>query len=396
MLDRHLKFQVSAPGKVILHGEHSVVYGKPAIAGPINLRTYFYCKAIDEPLFRINYLNLEFECSLTLDNINDFLKEINCLDEVEPMTFLSKLRESRDFIFKYVTLSPTAKLSSSIEMAVGVTLFLLNKILKSESIDTVTKGCQIDISSDISIGAGLGSSASYGVCIAAGCYVISQLLKGVLDGSNIELYSFNELLMIKISQWAFDSEVLMHERPSGIDNTIATYGNMIKFCRGQEPITIYLKYPLNILIVDTCTSRSTSKLVSDVATLNSTFPTVIGPIFDAIGNLVQEAVKILSLENNDEYEKLEQLFTINNNLLRAIGVSHPKLEKIFEIAEAHGFKSKLTGAGGGGCAIILLPSDYLELNNYANLCDDLTKNHFPWKKTVIGGFGVDFKMVKDN
>lgn len=66
----------------------------------------------------------------------------------------------------------------------------------------------------------------------------------------------------------------MHERPSGIDNTIATYGNLIKFCRDQEPNKINLKHPINILIVDTATTRSTSKLVHDVAVLQSTFPKV--------------------------------------------------------------------------------------------------------------------------
>lgn len=49
----------------------------------------------------------------------------------------------------------------------------------------------------------------------------------------------------------------------------------------------------------------------------------------------------------EDYEKLKRLFAINNNLLRALDVSHPVLEKIFTISESLGFSAKLTGAGAG-------------------------------------------------
>lgn len=46
---------------------------------------------------------------------------------------------------------------------------------------------------------------------------------------------------------------------------------------------------------------------------------------------------------------------INHNLLNAMGVGHPALNKIYNMAKEHSCSCKLTGAGGGGCALILLP-----------------------------------------
>ena len=85
--------------------------------------------------------------------------------------------------------------------------------------------------------------------------------------------------------------------------------------------------------------------------------------------------------------------SVNNNLLRALGVSHAKLEEIFRISEANGFHSKLTGAGGGGCALIFLPADYRNLENYKNLTKNLSDSGFLWMKTTIGGNGVEFKKL---
>lgn len=82
------------------------------------------------------------------------------------------------------------------------------------------------------------------------------------------------------------------------------------------------------------------------------------------------------------------MFTINNNLLRALDVSHPKLEEIFSISERNGFGCKLTGAGAGGYAILLLPEDYAEQTAYKRLCAELTEKRFEWNVTTIGGEGL--------
>ena len=41
----------SAPGKVVLFGEHAVVYGHPAISASISQRTTVTVRALDEPAF---------------------------------------------------------------------------------------------------------------------------------------------------------------------------------------------------------------------------------------------------------------------------------------------------------------------------------------------------------
>lgn len=61
---------------------------------------------------------------------------------------------------------------------------------------------------------------------------------------------------------------------------------------------------------------------------------------------ILENVNEVSDEEN--YMQLKRLFYINNNLLRALGVSHPVLEEIFGTSERLGFCAKLTGAGAGG------------------------------------------------
>jgi len=336
---------------------------------------------------------------MSIANANLLLSELDCHECLLPIDFLQKIRSSRDFILKYVEHnSEERKLNDKEEMAVGATLYIFNRILRCEKIKTIETGFDVKIDSDMSIGAGVGSSASYGVCLASGFFIYSQILTGKLTNDKLKEFSFNgnDTMLERISQWAFDSEVIMHEKPSGIDNTICTYGQLIKFSRGQTPEPIKMSGKIDILLVDTGVTRSTSNIVGKVANFRNRHANLSNSIFDAIGHLVEDVIAILesSKSDNQKYHELALLVSVNNNLLRSIGVSHPRLERVFSIAESYGFHAKLTGAGAGGCAFVLLPVNYEESENYRKLIEDLKMNNFQVMATIIGGHGVEFKCLE--
>jgi mevalonate kinase len=61
---------------------------------------------------------------------------------------------------------------------------------------------------------------------------------------------------------------------------------------------------------------------------------------------------------------LQELVDVNHSLLAALGVSHPALEKVREISSKLGLKSKLTGAGGGGCALTLIRDGKVAIDDH--------------------------------
>ncbi|XP_050077847.1 uncharacterized protein LOC126564784 [Anopheles maculipalpis] len=396
------RFDISAPGKVILHGEHSVVYGHPAIAGSIGLRTYLTYTTLESsssPILIIEFRSIPFTASLTLDLFDEFLREIDCNATLQPDTFLEQLRSAGDFPFVRFVQDPMpslADITSKERMSLGSTLYILNRVLRSQGIQSIDRSCvgaggfQISLHSEMSIGAGLGSSASYGVCLAAGAYQLSRVLKRQFS---LNPTSMNQDVLKKIYQWSFDSEIIMHVKPSGIDNEIATNGGLVRFRRGTGvDKVIKLHRPVHVLIVDTGVSRSTAKLVAIAAKRRELFPRTIEPMLEAMGGVVDEAIALFESEDDDSdsvHERISTLVSINNNLLRSLGVSHPALESIFAIAERCGFASKLTGAGGGGCAFVLLPDGFRELESFQRLVSGLTEAGFRSMETTVGtGAGV--------
>jgi mevalonate kinase len=109
---------------------------------------------------------------------------------------------------------------------------------------------------------------------------------------------------------------------------------------------------LRFLLTDTNQPRRTAILVAHVAQLLTTLPGVTAHILTAIDGIAAEACRLLESGENIT-ERLGELISINQGLLNSVGVGHEKLDTVARITKDIGW-TKLTGAGGGGCALTLL------------------------------------------
>ncbi|KAJ8682277.1 hypothetical protein QAD02_018069 [Eretmocerus hayati] len=376
------KQHISAPGKVILFGEHAVVYGKTAVAASLNLRTTLYLNEIQPDnnsaiILELPKVNLIKSIPLNL-----------LLDQTTPK--LST--EGHESLYKHVQ-----KLASTIgiednrqKISLECILYAIIQVVQEEGLEP--KACKLKLDSELSIGAGAGSSASFAVCLVAAFLRWSQLQKN----PNAPI-KFDKDSLEKISKFAFNCEKIMHGTPSGIDNSICTFGSIIEFRRGEQPSFIDMgSKSLQVLLVDTCVGRNTKQLVDKVAALMAKFPDVIHPIMQSIDAVSKKAIEIFKDMQNvgtdvtrqqNFHENLADLVRINHGLLNACQVSHSSLEAIVDSAKKHQFSGKLTGAGGGGFAYILIPPNASQ-DVITNLIRELSESGFKVCVTDLGGPGV--------
>jgi len=127
-------------------------------------------------------------------------------------------------------------------------------------------------------------------------------------------------------------ERFFHGRPSGIDNTVVTYGGAILWQDSQfESITV--SNAPRVLVVETHVERSTSTLVENVRRRRDRQTRVVDAVFDSMGHIVNSWVDLLQSNNIVEsYNSGRELFEMNQHLLAAIGVSHASLDAIVSAA----------------------------------------------------------------
>ncbi|NXC97791.1 KIME kinase, partial [Certhia familiaris] len=243
--------------------------------------------------------------------------------------------------------------------------------------------------SELPTGAGLGSSAAYAVCLAAALLMVCGTISCPLqEGESTARWTEEELTLI--NSWAFRGEQVIHGNPSGVDNAVGTWGGALRYQAGK--ITPLKRVPtLRILLTNTKVPRSTKVLVAGVKEKILKFPAIMNPVLDSIDAISQECQSVLEAmpanPSPEHYPVLEEFFDINQHHLNVLGVGHPSLDRLCQVTASHNLHSKLTGAGGGGCGITLLPPDTSPLAVEAAK-QDLCACGFECWETKIGAPGV--------
>jgi mevalonate kinase len=308
-----LKSKASAPGKVILFGEHFVVYGVKAILCSINKRVTVTAEKISEKKILINSEigNIILEPNKSISEINSPLKPF---------------------------------------------YYLANKVIKNQ--DT---GIQINIDSEIPLGAGLGSSSA---CCVAGAAAIFKL--------------FGDISKKEILEHAIEAEKTIFENTSGADCTVCTYGGIMEYDKKQGFKKIENEPNFQLVIVNSNIKHSTESMVSKVKQFEIKNKEEFTKLSDQESKLVKDVLKLLK-ENNTA--KIGEKTNQNQEYLETIGISNNELRKIIEIGQKSSFGAKITGSGGGGCIFAITDESNL----------DETLKEFKNKNYECFSVKIDFK-----
>ena len=278
-----------APAKVILFGEHAVVYGRPAIAVPVT----------------------EVQASASVE----------AAAPGQGVTIIAPDLERRVVLREAAEDEPLA----------SIVRLTLARIKADRDPDL-----NITVTSTIPVARGMGSGAAVSTAIVR---ALSQ--------------HFDHWLASRaISDLVFQTEILYHGTPSGIDNTVISFEKPVYFLKDEGWEVFWVGEPLLLAIADTGVSSSTREVVADLRRRYEADSARYAPRLDRIGEVAAAARHAIE---QGQGEALGQLMDENHALLQQLGVSCPELDRLVAVARNAGaLGAKMSGAGWGGNMIALV------------------------------------------
>lgn len=375
-----MKFVVSAPGKLILFGEHAVVYNYPAIAAAIGLR----CQV---EIVKESQSNSEL--ILNFKDMGVVYVPINLLIDTD----MDSLSRAWNIVSNMYNISDKEILTKS-QTALGtyVFLFLLFQISNLKSIfilDFIGQNEKIvlNVLSDIPYGAGLGSSSAFCVAMTTAILMLTTTVN-----QGIHSFHLNQKTRDLIVSLSKQAESIIHGCSSGLDPMISTQGGIILYQKNQTPI--FQSLPLigfenrenlyKILLVHSGVSRSTKQAVRFVSDrLNSDDKFKVRAILENIGSIVHKALECILTNKFDFTSSFGTLIDENHASLVQLGVSNTAIDDIIELFHKQNLPAKLTGAGFGGCLFgLLVTNSGQSADKEIESIEDNLRRRSLWFKTV--------------
>jgi len=232
--------KISAPGKIILLGEHAVVYGRPALAVPVTqVHADVEVRDSSRPGIWIDAPDIGLHT------------ELNTLPSDHPIAAVI-----HNFLF-ISHLAPFPDL-------------------------------EIKVTSTIPVASGLGSGAAVTVAL-------TRALSSHLDVSMSDE---------EVSIFTYEIEKLHHGTPSGIDNTVVTYAKPVYFVKGRPIETLTVGNQFTIIIGDTGISAPTKESVGAVRKLWEADKVKWDGVFDQVGEIANRARKAIEQGRTKELGRL--------------------------------------------------------------------------------------------
>lgn len=291
-----MKVTASAPGKLMIYGEHAVVYGSPCIVTAVDQRIRVSVEPNGEGEIHVSSPNVG------LDEYHKKISRLGKDDLPKSMAFVEHLVKR---VYEKYKLS---------------------------------KGIRISTESDFSTQFGFGSSAAVVVALAK-----------ALDGFYKLGLSNKEIFEI-----AYQAVLDVQGVGSGFDVAASVYGRTIFYITPGIVIEKVFEGELPMVVGYTGVKADTPTLIRQVAELKRNEKWV-DSVFEDIKNLVNEAKT--QFEKND-FVRLGKLMNKNQKLLSALNVSSLELDTLIKVTKQTGaYGAKLSGAGGGDCMIAFVNNE---------------------------------------